>query len=126
MSGIKTLRKIQWATEVTPGTQVPATAVWRGTGTEDDVRKMAFPVEDIGLIMPSDAEYYTQQWLSAISLGSDDASFEQLPYLFEAGIKKLAAPAADGAGSDKIYSYPLSLLSQNTLRYLSVEGGDDN
>jgi hypothetical protein len=126
MSGIKTLRKIQWGKEVTPGTTVPATAVYRGTGTLQDARKMGFPSEDIGIIMPSDAEYYTQQYLSEINLGPDDASFEQLPYLFEAGIKKVGTPTADGGGSGKIYSYPLSLTSQNALQYLSLEGGDDN
>jgi hypothetical protein len=127
MSGIKTLRKIQWGKEATPGTQAVATAIYRGTGTVEDARKMGFPVEDIGLIMPYDTEYYTSQYLGNFNLGPDDASFEQLPYFFEAGIKKLGTGVADGGGgSGKIYAYPMSLASQNTLQYLSIEGGDDN
>jgi hypothetical protein len=126
MSGIKALRKIQLGKEATPGTQVVATAVYRGTGSLEDQRKMAFPNENIGLIVPSDAEEFTSQNLAEVTLGPDEASFEQLPYFLEAGIKKLAAPVADGGGTGKIYSYPLSLTSQNTIQALTIEGGDDN
>jgi hypothetical protein len=123
-SGIKSLRKLQIGTQTDPTVAVPATARWRGVGTMTDARVVQFPTQEIGMYFETD-DQVTTKLLGEVTTGPDDASWEQLPYLFEAGIKQLAAPTADGGGTGKIYPYPMSNASQNALRFLSVEGGDD-
>ena len=50
MAGIKRLRKLQFGKETTAGTPVPATTIWRGTGTLEDKREPYFPDEDIATL----------------------------------------------------------------------------
>lgn len=124
MAGIKALRKIQIGSETTAGTTTAATALWRGLGTIEDRRETKFPQEDIGYISGVDRTY-VPQLLAALSMDAVPATFEQLPYIFEAGIKAVGTGAADGVGSGKVYTYTGPTTALNTIRTYTLEGGDN-
>jgi hypothetical protein len=124
MAGIRALRKIQLGLETTAGTAVAATALWRGVGVLEDRREVTFVNEDIGYISGVDRTY-TGKLLAALAMDAVPATFEQLPYLLAAGVKDVVTGAADGLGSDKIYSYPFPTTAKNTIKTYTIEGGDD-
>jgi hypothetical protein len=128
-SGTKALRKIQFGAEATPGTPIAATALWRGVGVAEDSRMIVFPKEDIGIAPGADRSYVASLG-AKITLAPIEETFEQGPYLFEMGAKKIGTGVADGAGSGKIYSYPFwttpaNKLTQPTLGIRTLEAGDD-
>ena len=128
-SGTKAMRKIQFGLEVTPGTPVVATALWRGVGVLEDLRQLVFPKEDIG-IGPGVDRSYIASLGGKLTLAPIEETFEQGPYLFEMGAKKLGTGVADGAGTGKIYTYPFwttpaNKLTQSTLGIRTTEAGDD-
>lgn len=124
-NGTAGLRKVQFGIETSLYTTHAATQIWRGKfGGLDDQRVVKFVEEDIGLLVPTN-RVYQPMLLGKLALPSVEATFHQLPYLGEAGIKAVTTGAADGSGTDKIYSYPLSTTAVNTLKSLSFETGDD-
>ena len=124
MAGIKALRKIQFGKEVVAGTAVAATTIWRGMGTIEDKRETVFPEENIGYLSGVDRSYQPSL-AGEISLDSVEATFEQLCYIMEAGVKLVQTGAADGSGSGKIYAYPMPVTQGNTTRTYTIEGGDN-
>jgi hypothetical protein len=124
MTGIKPLRKIQLGRETTAGTAVAATTIWRGLGVIDDQREVVFANEDVGLISRTDRAY-TPKYAAAIQMESVEATFEQLPHIFEAGIKAVGTGVTDTGGSGKVYTYPFPTTAKNTIKTYTVEGGDD-
>jgi hypothetical protein len=123
MPGVKALRKLQIGAEDPIGTAVAATAIWRGLGTIEDDREIVMVDEDVGVIAPTDRAYIPRVH-ALLDMEEIEATFEQIPYIFEAGIK-LVTPSADGSGSGYTYTYPFSTTAQNTLRSYTIEGGDD-
>ncbi|MGA2504197.1 MAG: hypothetical protein ABSG01_08925 [Anaerolineales bacterium] len=128
-SGTKAMRKIQLGVETTPGTPVVATALWRGVGVAEDSRLISFPKEDIGVAPGVDRSYLASLG-GKINLAPIEETFEQGPYLFEMGCKKLGTGVADGGGTGKIYTYPFwstpaNKLTQSLLGIRTVEAGDD-
>lgn len=124
MAGVKALRKIQLGAETTAaGTAIAATTIWRGMGTIEDQREHVFVDEDIGYLSGVDRSYQPKL-LAALSMGSTPATFEQLPHLFEAGIRT-DSPSQDGTGSGYIYQYTLPTTSANTIQTYTLEGGDN-
>lgn len=121
--GIKALRKIQLGVETTAGEAVAATALWRGMGTIEDTQVMTFVEEDIGLLSGTDRSYVPMLGAS-LSLTSTPATFEQLPYIGEMGIKT-ATPTQDGAGSGYIYQYTEATTAVPTIATYTIEGGDN-
>lgn len=125
MYGVKALRRIQLGKEVTPGTQVLSTTRWRGEGTLQDDTLAVIPPEDVGLLVGTDRVYVPSKG-GTITLQPTPATYEQLPYLGELGIKGLAAPTADGGGgSGKIYAYPFPTTAQLATNPYSFETGDN-
>ncbi len=124
MPGIKLLRYLQLGRETTAGTGVAATTIWRGMGTIEDQLELVHAEEDVGYISRLDRTYIPKLG-AALSMESVPATFEQLPHLFEAGIKAVGTGAADSTGSGKIYDYPLPTTSKNTIKTYTIEGGDD-
>jgi hypothetical protein len=120
----KYLRKLQLGREVTPGTGVAATAIWRGQGTLEDKREVTFVDEQIGIVGGTDRAY-VGRYLSALDMGAVPATFQQILHILEAGIKAVGTGAADGAGTDKIYNYPFPTTARNTIKTYTLEGGDD-
>lgn len=123
-AGIRKLRYVQFGKEATLGTSVAATALWRGSGLLEDKRRVQFPVEDIGIMGGVDRSY-VDQYAAALTLDPVPADFEQLPYLFESGVKTVGTGVADGTGSGKVYAYPLPTTSPATVSSFTVEGGDN-
>ncbi len=123
MAGSRALRKLQIGTEVTAGTPVAATTIWRGMGTIKDNREVVFPEEDVGILGGTDRSYIARQW-SELAMPAVEATFEQLPYIFEAGVAE-ETPTQDGTGSDYIYNYVAPTTAQNTHATFTIEGGDD-
>ncbi len=124
MAGIKALRKIQGGKETTAGTAVVATMLWRGVGVLEDAQELKTAEEDVGYISGLD-RVYIPKLLAKLAMENTPATFEQLPYLGEAGIKAVGTGVADGAGGGKIYAYPMPTTQKNTLNTYTLEGGDD-
>ena len=98
MAGIRALRKIQLGKETIPGTKVDADIVWRGTGLIHDNMELMFPAEDIGMLVPA-GRSYVARYEAGLTLGENEATFEQLPHLFEMGIKR-ATQTTDSNGNN--------------------------
>ena len=124
MSGQFVFRKIQLGKEANAGTPVAASMIWRGTGVPDDQRSIVRPPEHVGYAVRSNRTY-TPMLLAGLSMDAIPATFEQLPYLLEAGIKTVNTGAADGSGSGKIYDYVFPSTAANTIKTFTIEGGDD-
>jgi len=122
--GIKAFRKLQMGRETVAGTAVAATSLWRGLGTIEDTREQVDVDEDIGLFSGADRTY--QGKLGALlSLESIPATFEQFPHILEAGIVAVGTGVADGAGSGKIYDYPVPEAAASVIKTYTWEGGDN-
>lgn len=127
MAGIKALRKIQLGKETVPGTKVAADIVWRGTGVIHDNMDLVFPTEDIGMLVPA-GRSYVARYEAGLTLGDNEATFEQLPHLFEMGIESVS-PTTDSNG---VYTYTYvmpyastDLVSSTDLATYTIEGGDN-
>lgn len=124
--GTVTQRRIQLGSESTAGTAVAATARWRGPASQIDagldVRK---PEENVGLLVDTERNYIPSV-LAMLDFPECEATYEQLPYLFEAAIKKIGTGAADGTGTGKIYSYGYDETAGQTLQFYTIEAGDNN
>lgn len=123
MSGIHALSKIQLGRETTAGTAVEATTMWRGIGALDDQQETKFREENIGYLSGVDSTYVAKLQ-GGISLDSVEATFEQAPHIFEAGIQA-ATPAQDGSGSVYIYEYNFPETAAPTIKTYTIEGGDN-
>lgn len=126
--GIKSMRRLQFGQEVTPGTKVAASTKWRGEGTVEDTRTVVNPVEDVGLVVDTDRQYVPLLG-GKLPLASTPATFEQLGHILNMGLH-YAAPTQDGAStaSDYISTYNLpttSVYSASDLGTYTVEAGDN-
>lgn len=127
MAGIRALRKIQLGKETTAGTKVDADIIWRGTGSIHDNMDLVFPTEDIGMLVPVGRSYIAR-YEAGLTLNDTEATFEQLPHLFEMGIESVS-PTTDSNG---VYTYTYAmpyastdLVSSTDLATYTVEGGDN-
>lgn len=123
MSGAKHFRKLQLGAEGTAGTPTAATTIWRGMGTIADMVEKKYPEEHVGIFGKTHRHYVSRYW-GELAMPSVEATFEQLPYLFEAGVS-VETPTQDGTGSGYIYQYVAPTTSPNTLQTYTIEGGDN-
>lgn len=126
MAGIRALRKIQLGKETTAGTKVNADIIWRGTGSIHDNMDLVFPTEDIGMLVPVGRSYISR-YEAGLTLNETEATFEQLPHLFEMGIESVTPVAGT---SDYTYTYVMpyastDLVASTDLATYTVEGGDN-
>lgn len=122
-TGVKALEKIQLGKESTAGTAVAATTIWRGMGRlayDNTVKRVA---ESVGIALPTNRNYNPQIG-ATIAFDPVEATFQQLPYLLEAGVAAEVA-TQDGAGSDYIYAYAMPTTAMNTLNTYTIEGGNN-
>ena len=122
--GLKVFRKLQMGKEVTPGTGVAATAIWRGEGTYEDQRQQEFVAEQVG-IAGGVGRQHLKQLLAMVKMEETPMPFEQFPYLLAAGIKNVVTGVADGVGTDLIYAYPFPTSAGQTIKTFTLEVGDD-
>ena len=123
MAGVRALRKLQLGKETTGGTAVAATTIWRGMGVIKDNQEVIHPEEDVGYLGGTTRSYIARYW-GELSMPEVEATFEQLPYIFEAGVAA-ETPTQDGSGSGYIYNYVAPTTTQNTTNTYTIEGGDD-
>ena len=123
--GVKNLRKIQLGVEGagTPGTAVAATTVWRGTGLMQDDREVKHVDEQVGIALPT-TRNYTPKLAAVCVFAPIEATFQQLPYLLEAGVAAEVG-TQDNAGTGYIYAYAMPATSLNLLNVYTVEGGNN-
>jgi len=93
-------------------------------GVIEDQSEQVEVEEHVGYISGVDRTY-VPKLLAALSMEAVPATFEQLPYLCEAGIKAIGTGATDGAGSDRVYTYTLPTTALNTIKTYTIEGGDN-
>ncbi len=126
MAGIKAARKIQLGKETKQGSEANATAIWRGTGTIQDNLTTVFPTEDIGILTGTDRSYIPKLEAS-LTLDQTEATYEQLPYLFEMGIRHVD-PTTNADGSIYTYTIPYAttdMLQSTDLQTFTVQAGDN-
>ena len=125
--GIRALRMVQIGQEVSAGgTTDPASTIWRGEGMLKDNRVTTFPTENIGIIGGVNRTYVGKTGGEIELTGI--ATYEQLPYIFNAGFY-LSAPTTD-AGSESIRTWNVQSastdpISSSDLQTLVIEGGDN-
>lgn len=124
--GRKTLRRVQWAIEVTPGSQVTtATVLWRGTANGvEDTRKIEEIEEQVGKLGGTNRSTVTL-FGSTMTLEETPATFEQLPYLLAMAFGGPVTGVQDGAGTDYIYTTNIPEGTIPTLKTYTVKAGDD-
>lgn len=124
-NGARALRKIQMGLESTAaiGTKVAATAVWRGVGTIQDDLITVFPPEDVGNLGGASYSYIPKT--GGLLTLEQDCLFEQLPYVFSAGVTDLTAGSADAGGTGKIYTYAHGGAAAQEVETYTIEGGDN-
>lgn len=124
MPGRKKLRRVQFGREVTPGTAVAATAIWRGTGLLEDAREVEEVEEEVGILGGTDRTNIPML-LGKLKLDPIAATFEQLQYLYALGLGGPTTGSADGVGSNRIYTTPVPTTSAPACVPYTFQGGDD-
>lgn len=109
MAGRRSLRKIQIGRESTAGTAVAATSVFRGVGTIKDDLQVQPVSQDVGIVGGTD-EVNTPMKGGTLAFSQTPAMFELFLHVLEASVK-VATPAADGAGTDYIFTYAFPTTS---------------
>ena len=125
MPGIRALAKTQIGLETTAGTAVASTRIWRGpVAMPEDAREFAFVEENVGYLGGTNRSNVAKV-LANVAFPETEATFEQLPVILMCALQNTTAGVSDGAGSDYVYTYTYPTTSKNTIRYLTIEGGDD-
>lgn len=124
MAGYTAGRKVQIGVEATEGTAVAATVIYRGVAMVEDQSEITPVNEYVGQRVPKVNVY--EPWSEVVVEFEDsEATFEQLPYWFEAGVEKVTTVGADTGGSGHIYQYDLSNTTENTIRTYTIETGNN-
>jgi len=121
--GVKKLRRLQMGKESTGGTAVAATARWRGGGTLKDALEVLEVDEDLGILGGVDRTVITKL-LAGLDLAPVVATFQQVQYLPVLAYAGPVTGAADGPGTDKIYTTNIPTTALPTLTPYTFEGGD--
>lgn len=120
--GAYSFNKLQLGVESTSGTAVPATNIWRGAfGDIEDARTREQVEEQVGLLVPAE-RIYESQLDAMISIPATPATYEQLPYVFEAGIETVS-PSGTASPYTYAYAFPTS-TTLNTIATYTFEAGN--
>lgn len=123
-TGVKKLRKIQLGKEVTPGTAVAATTIWRGTGVLDDQREVVPVDEDVGILGGTDRSDIPYV-LAGLEMEETPATFEQLQYLLAMALGGPTTGVADGVGDGYVYTTNVPEGTLPTAAPYTIQGGDN-
>jgi hypothetical protein len=125
LTGVKQLRRLQLGREVagSPGGEVNATDVWRGTGTIEDGTVVTFPDENIGFY-PGTTRSYVASEVARLTMDETPATYEQILHIFDAGINASTADR-DGSSGGYRYTYVFPTTVSDTLTTYTIEGGDN-
>ncbi len=122
-TGVTALEKIQLGVESTAGTAVAATTIWRGKGSLEYDDEVVRVDDSIGVAMPTN-RVYKPKLGAKVTFDPVEATFQQIPYIFEAGVAAEVA-SQDGAGTDYIYAYAMPTTAMNTLNTFTLEHGNN-
>ncbi len=115
---------IQLGRETTAGTAVASTVIWRGPATDiEDTQVVMEPgvEENVGLLVPTERKYIAQLG-AALSIPETEATFEQIPHVFEAGIKTVSTSGTTGAWVRS--GYTPGTNAANTIKTYTLESGN--
>jgi hypothetical protein len=116
------IRKVQIGAEGTAGTAVPATTILRGeAGDIADERVQIEAAEDVGYLSGTDRRY-TAAELAVYEPPDTEATFEQIDYVYSAGIDDQVTGVADGDGAGKIRTYTLPTTAEHVVKTFTLEG----
>jgi hypothetical protein len=125
--GISALGKTQIGVEALAGssTDLPTT-IWVGTGVVKDNLKLTFPKQKVGIFGGTTRSYISETG-GEVQL-ADEATFEALPYIFQAGISQ-QTPTTD-TSSARIWNWAMQnsdsdAHSTTDLATLVIETGDN-
>ncbi len=125
MPGIRALAVTKLGLEVTAGTGVPASRVWRGpVAMPEDAREITVVPENIGYI-GNGARVITMREQANIAFPETPATFEQLPLVLMCALENVTAGTADGTGSGYVYTYDYPSSAKQSICTMTIEGGDD-
>lgn len=120
--GSWTFNKVQLGREATAGSPVAATTIWRGPFADiADTRQRERAEEQVGLFTNEERLYDTRlgaTWAQA----ETELTFEQLPHIFEAGIKTVTA-SGTAAPYTYTYAFPTG-ETLNTIKTYTIEAGN--
>jgi len=127
-TGITALEKTLIGVESSADTHTTDTPTthWRGTGKIRDIEEVQFPQERVGIFGGTTRSYIPKTGAEIPLEG--EASFEQLPYIFDAGI--FAATPTTDTGSGYIRTWSVQSASSDAyattdLNTLVVQSGDN-
>ena len=122
--GTRVLSVTQIGKEATKGTEANASVILHGKVVfPEDTREVVFPERDLG-IAPGTDDSYIPYLDAKLAFPDREATYEEAPYFYEAGIKKVT-PTQDGVGSGYIYTYPLWTTTVPDVRTYTIEGADN-
>ena len=127
MPGITALNKTQIGLEALAGssTDIPTT-VWRGSSVLKDTQKTIFPKEKVGYLGGTTRSYIPMTGGELVL--TDEASFEALPYIFQAGIKTVTPSTDTGSGLSWVWgmqAVSTDPIATTDLSTMVVESGDN-
>ncbi len=118
--GTKPYNSVQLGKEVTPGTSVAATTIWRGPfGSPEDTRIRKIKEEDVGYLVPAESSYDTRLG-ATLAMPASELTFEQLPHILEAGI----LTATPGVTPNFSRAYPFPTTTSRTIKCYTLEAGN--
>lgn len=128
MPGVRALYKTYIGQESTAGGALETpTVVWRGTSELDDTRETEFPDENIGIMGGGLRSYVAKLGGEATLEG--DATFEQLPYIFDAAFYgSTAARDSTSSGYIRVYDWQVTAadkIASTNLATLVIDNGDN-
>lgn len=125
MAAPSSTMKIQWGAETVAGNAVAATAIYRAKAARiKDLQEVKRAAENIGILVPTNRTYIPKLG-AELDLPESEATFQQLPYFGDSGIKALLTGVKNGGGTGYIYDYPMPTAStKNTITPRTVEAGD--
>ena len=131
MAGRKALQRIQMGREATPGTPVAPRYIWRGNGEmPEDQRELVKVEELIGVFGGADRTYIPKL-MAQLSLADTEATFEQLPPLFNMlGLGTVTTNSAQGSvqgasGSTGLFVWNIPTTSSGPTISYTVQAGDN-
>lgn len=130
MPGVTPLEKTLIGVEATAGATTDApTTYWRGIGKIKDRREVVFPPERIGKIGGTTRSYIPRTGGEVML--EQDATFEQMNYIRNAGIYFTTPTTDTGTGTGIIRTWTVQhsssdALATTDLATLVVESGDNN
>jgi len=122
MGGLYSLSKIQGGVESSLGSEVDATAIWRFTGFLKDLQKVNKVPEFAG-VGPGTGRTNIPEVGGQLKM-EGIATFEQLLYVFLAGIDGSITGVRDGSGP-YVYTFPFFTTAAKTPKTYTIEGGDN-